>query len=343
METINRIFIDELRGKRPGGVKVWLALLLVLTMLIPFTPKLSASEMVDRIVAIVNDDVICLYDVHDMLRVLENRVDEMGYPEERREEIMNDLRQKVINKLIDKKLTDQELKKYDIGVSEEEIDRTLERMKENGIFNDEELQEMLSTEGLTMEEYREEISDQILRRKLVNREVKSKIVITEEDIRRYYEDHYDEYKSATRYHLRNIIMKFSRMNLDSQKKALRQKMEKVIEKLKQGESFAELADKYSDTAQSFQGGDLGFFDLDKMAEIIREEVKDLKSGEFTPIIETDQGFQIFYVEEVKKTEGKTFEEAREEIEKVLYNQVVDEKFRAWLEDLRKKSHIEIIR
>ncbi len=86
-------------------------------------------------------------------------------------------------------------------VNERDIDKTIERMKEARSFTDEQLREGLARQGMTMAEYRKEIKEQILRTKLVNREVKSKIVITKEDIKAYYDSHLDEYAGEKKYYL----------------------------------------------------------------------------------------------------------------------------------------------
>jgi peptidyl-prolyl cis-trans isomerase SurA len=75
---------------------------------------------------------------------------------------------------------------------------------------------------------------------------------------------------------------------------------------------------------------------------LQEAMKDLKPGEYTPVLDTDQGLQIFYLQDIEVVPGKSLEEASDEIEQELYKEIVNEKFQSWLEDLRKRSHIKII-
>jgi peptidyl-prolyl cis-trans isomerase SurA len=76
---------------------------------------------------------------------------------------------------------------------------------------------------------------------------------------------------------------------------------------------------------------------------LRNIIKDMKAGEFTPVFDTDQGFQIFFVKEIVKTSGKPLEEVSPEIEKILFNEIVEKKFQSWIKDLRHQSVIKIIK
>jgi peptidyl-prolyl cis-trans isomerase SurA len=120
-------------------------------------------------------------------------------------------------------------------------------------------------------------------------------------------------------------------------------MQSVVEKLEAGAGFAQLAAEYSDSSGAENGGDLGLFALDSLSEEIRDAVKDLKPGQYTPVLESERGFQIIYLEDIVQSGGKTLQEATPEIEDKLFNDIMEKKFAAWLEDLRSRSHIKIIK
>jgi peptidyl-prolyl cis-trans isomerase SurA len=194
-----------------------------------------------------------------------------------------------------------------------------------------------------MEDYRKQVRDQILRGRLVNREVKSKIVITDEDIQACYIENKDQYCGEKKYHIRHILMKVPSFANDDEKAAVRRRMEAVMERLDAGESFADLASTYTESPLRDEGGDLGAFELKGLSPPIRKAVENLQAGAHSGIVDTDQGLQIFYLEEVIEQPDQPIEEVRAEIETRLYNQIVDEKFESWLAELRRKSHIRIIR
>jgi peptidyl-prolyl cis-trans isomerase SurA len=194
-----------------------------------------------------------------------------------------------------------------------------------------------------MEEYRERIKDQILRAKLVNFEIKSKIVITKEDVESYYKSHGDKYNKIEKYRLSNIIMKVPSFASEKEKLGVLEKMEIVLTELKAGKPFDITAGTYSESSYVSDEGGLGLFELKELSPKIQEAIKDMKTGEFTAVLDTDQGYQIFYIQEIVDVPGKSLEEASTEIEDILYKEIVDKKFLSWIDELRKRSHIKAIK
>ena len=299
--------------------------------------------IIDRIVAVVNDEIITLYDLNETLKPYEENIQALGYSPEKARETLFKLRADLLNKLIDEKLTDQQIKKHNLTISTREIDMTIERIKESRSYTDEDLRAGLAEQGLTIEEYRENLKKQLLRGKLVNLEVKSKIVITSAEIEKYYNEHLEKYAGETKYHLWNIFIRFSPMTDESLKQIAFGKMETVLSQLKQGQSFESLAAQAPDSPQSPQGTDLGLYRLDELSPQLRNVVKDMKAGGYSSIIETDSGYQIIYVQKVLVTAPKTFSEVESEIESVLYNEAIDNRYNTWLSELRKRSHIKVIK
>ncbi len=302
----------------------------------------AKTETVDRIVAIVNDDIITLFELNRLLKPYEEGIKNGGYGLEKEHEMLFRIRNRLLNGLIDKVLTDQQAKRYDLAISEEEIDKNIERMKVEQFQTDETLRAELKKQGLTMKEYRDLMREQILRGKLVNYEVKSKIVITNEDVQAYYQAHIEQYRGSITYHLRNIILRTSAQDSPSEKEAVKLKMEMILSQIKDGKSFETLARTYSESAAAADGGDLGFFEINELSRQIKEAVKDLKTGELSSVVETPQGYQLFFAEERVEKPGKSLAEASPEIREKLYNEIVNKAFRSWLDGLRDQSVVKII-
>ena len=310
-----------------------------------FSTNAQAEErlVVDRIVAVVNDEIITLYDLNLTLKPYEKNIEALDYPPEERRETLFKLRSDLLSKLVDEKLADQQIKKYNLTISNQEIDLTIERMKESRSYSDEDLRAGLAEQGLTMEEYRENLKKQLLRGKLVNREVKSKIVITRGEIEKYYNEHRDKYAGETKYHLWNISIRFSQMTDESQKQIAFGKMNTVLSQLKQGRTFESFAAEAPDSPESPEGTDLGLYRLDELSRQLRNVVTDMKAGEYSSILETDRGYQILYVQKILVTDPKSLSDVEAEIEDVLYNEAIDNRYNTWLSELRKRSHIKIIK
>ena len=266
-------------------------------------PKAEGAEVVDRIVAVVNDDIITLFELNRSFEPYAEKVRALGYQIDKERKMLFKVREDMLSRLIDQKIKDQEIKRFNITISEKEIDQTIERIKEANFYTDEDLRAALANDGLTMEEYREQIKEQILRTKLVNLEIKSKIVITEDDIKFYYENHQDKYGGKKKYHLRNIIMKVSPFADEKEKLGIKTKMDAILDKLNEGQSFETLAMTYSESSLAAEGGDLGLFGLDELSLQLQDTIKEMKTGEFTPVLDTDHGYQIFFIQEIVNTPG----------------------------------------
>jgi peptidyl-prolyl cis-trans isomerase SurA len=300
------------------------------------------TETVDRIVAIVNDDIIRLRELQSALAPVAEKIRQSGYAKAEVRSMINQKRKELLNLLINQTLADQVIESEGIDVSEQEVDAAIERVKSINYYTDEALRRSLRQSGMDMETYREEIRRQILQSKLVNRKVKSSIVITDEDIEEYYAAHPQKYKGQPKYHLRNIFMPCSEDADRETTQRVRQRMREALAELNQGASFSQVAMRYSEGSNAKEGGELGAFTLDELQKSIRPVIEGLNPGETSPVIRTGQGFQIFHLTEIVKPKDKPLEKVSGEIRKRLYDQAVDRKFQEWIERLRKDAHIKIL-
>lgn len=300
------------------------------------------ADVLDRIVAVVNDDIILMSEVKAGLKPYVEKIRAMGYPEEQERHMISRLSGDLIEKMIDQRLTIQQADQMGISVSDQEVERTISRIKESGGYSEEKLKEEMIREGLSMPDYRKEIRDQLIRTKLVDYEVKSKIVVTEEDIRAYYENHPEEFQGEVRYHLRNIFMRVSSFAGAEEKTAVLRRMEDVYEKLEAGADFAEMARRYTDSSLASSGGDLGYFKFEDLAPRIQEALEGKPEDSYTEILDTDQGFQIFYIENIAEEPAKSLASVSDAIHDRIYKQRVNERFESWIRDLRERSHIRVM-
>ncbi|MBW1676526.1 MAG: SurA N-terminal domain-containing protein [Deltaproteobacteria bacterium] len=300
------------------------------------------AELADRIVAIVNDDVITLSELDEALEPYVRQVREAHYPPGAGREMLFKLRQDILNKMIDEKLTYQETERLHVSVDERDVDQHIEQIKSEHFLTEEELRKSLAAEGYTLEEYRERIKEQMLQVKLINIEVKSKIAVTEKDIRDYYEEHRKDYQGTQRYHLRTILIRVPPSADADQKKAALEEIESIVKDFKSGAAFDELAKQYSQDGTAVAGGDLGLFTLNELSAEFQETVRSMAEGQISPVLQTPKGYQILMLQEIKKIPGKTLKEARIEIHERLYRDLVEEKYKVWLKALRDRSYVKII-
>jgi peptidyl-prolyl cis-trans isomerase SurA len=299
-------------------------------------------EVVDRIVAVVNDDIVVLQEIDKLLEPLKTRIQTAGYPPEQMRSLLFQGRQRIINQLIDEKLINQAAVEHELVVEPKEIDEAIERIKEANQFSDEQLRQAVEQEGINMATLRAQLKDQILASRLENIEVRSKIVITKEDVTDYYNKNADKYRGEKTYHLRNILIKAPETGSDAEKKAVDDKIQQIFTELKSGTSFEDVAKKYSESPFASEGGELGKFKLNDLSPNLRAAIEPLSAGEMTAALETSEGYQILFVQEILQEPGTSLESAYSNIEEQLFEEEYKAKKRAWTESLRKNAHIKII-
>jgi len=299
-------------------------------------------ELVERLVAIVNDDAITLSELDEAVAPYEKEIGKSSYGQDEERQMLLKARQEILSRMIDQKLTDQETARLGVLVDDTEVDRRIEQIKNEHSFTEEELKNALSGQGFTMEEYRKRIKEQMLSIKLINLEVKSKVAITEDEIREYYEKHQDLYGSKAKYHLRSILVEVPSWQSDEDRQNASKKIQVIMEALENAMSFEEAARQYSEAATARDGGDLGLLALDELTPELQEAVRWMRAGDISPALETPHGYQILYVEKIEGAAPKTLKDVRIEIQEKMYREIVEQKYKAWLEALRKRSYIKVI-
>ena len=326
-------------------MKKIVSLVFLLTLLSSGTAVLA--EIIDRCVAVVNNDVITQSEVNETGKPLFQRVAKQA-PAAELGEALQEARKRVLEKLIDKKLLLQEAKRYNMSVTDEEVDKALGRILAQNHTSRELFKKELAKMGMTEAQYREDLRDQILSSKLVNVAVRSKVIIPEEKIIDYYDTHYTERVGDGGFYILQIGCSWNDLLSG---KDLKQAREKALQKAKRvrslalsGEDFKKLAREYSDLPSSIDGGDIGVFKEDEMAPAMRKAITCLKPGEISKIVETPSGYQIFKL--LSSQEGQIvtkipYESAKDEIREILYRQEMQKLYKNWLEELRSQSYIRV--
>jgi peptidyl-prolyl cis-trans isomerase SurA len=320
----------------------FLLAILTVALLYPSSAPAAQTETVDRIVAVVNEDIITQYDVEQVLRPMIQNLRGQGLSAERERQAIDRMRGDVLNNLIDGKITEQEVKRYKIAVTDEEVENYIRQFKERRSLTDESLKAMLAQEGMTLEEYRKEVRLQLQRTRLVNREVRSKVVITQEDIKKYYEKNKQKYGGSTQYYLWNLFVKLSPGSGSSDRTAARELLARAAAELASGRAFEELARAHSRGEQGIEGADLGWFRIDELNPQLRQAVQNLKAGQCSAVVESDFGYQIVYIQRIEETAAKPLPQVEAEIQDILFRETVDTRFASWISELRKRSHIKVV-
>lgn len=295
-----------------------------------------ASLLLDRVIAVVNQDVITWSELY---RTMESDAAPQlkGLKDEERKKFLKDNEAAFLETLINIKLQLQEAKNSGIITTDEELNEAIGNIMKKYSMNDASFKESLKKEGYTYEEYRKRLREQILIGKVVNQQIRSKIVVTDGDVKTFLEENSDMAEIGGGYRISQIF--FKKSENDKEKEKLEEKAAIVIKKLKAGESFQELAKKYSEDPSGNAGGDLGLIKKGDLLREFSEAVSKIKPGEVSMPFWTERGLHIIRLEE--KVEAKDQAEIKEEAGKRVYDKFFTEKYNAWIKALREKAYIEI--
>ena len=224
-----------------------------------------------------------------------------------------------------------------IVVKDSDVTNMINEMLKSRNLTMDQFKEMLAKDGLSLESYMEEAKDHLIRGRLANREIRSKIMVTDQEIGEYYKQHREEYEGREQVKLRQIVVLCPETAPIEKKREARAEIESIMARLKAGEKFEVLAAKYSPQL----GGEMGFVEKGAMLQPVEDAAFKLKVGEVSDIVESPAGFHIIQLLDRRGAGIKSLQSVREEILNKLTIEKSEKKFEEWMTDLRKKSHIEI--
>ncbi len=305
------------------------------------------AELVDRVVAEVNDDVITSSEVNDEGKMFFQKITEQA-PADEVAPALRRAREDVLNSLIDKKLIAQEAAKQKLTVSDEELKGAIKQMSENNNMTVEEFQVQVQSTGMTDAVYRDNLRNQILQSKLLNYEVRSKIIITDDMILDYYDTHYTKHVEQGGYYLLQMGFlgkkdpKNPELIVPASKLEAKKKAERVHGLAESGQDFSSLAKKFSELPSAADGGNIGTFQKEEMADYMKTAISAIKPGQISQIVETPDGYQFFKL--LSSQEGGVvlqapYDSVKEEIKKILYEEKLKTEFDAWVKKIKTTAYI----
>jgi len=313
--------------------------ILLLTLLCIITPFTVSAEMLSGIAVLVNDEPITTYDLAKEQQALSAGMDASFSADT--PAAKEHLRQVALDSLINKKLIEQKIKELDIKVSDDEVKQAIEDVKKTNNISEENLRAALAARGISYEDYKAQLKDQLERLRLISLEVRSKIQITDKEIQEYYAAHAEKFQVDEAFRARQIFFAIPAKATADEQKRIRDKAEKVLREAQGGADFAALAKKYSDDGSAKEGGDLGFLKKGELLPAFENALVSLKPGEVSSLIKTPVGLHIMKLEEHREGKQQGFESVKREVEDVLFKQKSEERFSQWLQGLREKAAIEM--
>ena len=318
-------------------LRITYALILTGALLSPHLSPLMA-KVVEQVVVVIDGEPYTLTSFKEYARTKMGR----DFPTGDLNRIEKD-DQEVLEQFITEKLLAAEVQLAGVMISEEDIDRYIDRIKERNRLRDEELVEALKREGTTMENYRASIRAEIEKNEIINRQVRKRVNITSEDVERYYRLNPKQFTTQERVRLRHILFSLPEGAPPEREKEVMQRMLGIRSRLTAGGDFAKLAQEYSEGAGAVEGGDIGWISRGSLLKEIEEiAFNKLSVGEISQPLRTSLGIHLIKLEGREAGRLLSLSEVQGKIKEELYAKALDERFQKWLKgDLRKRHRVDV--
>jgi peptidyl-prolyl cis-trans isomerase SurA len=295
------------------------------------------AEVVDRVVAKVNGEIITLSTVEERVAVAKQQLKAAGNPSKLTEK---EIVKKTLNSIIEEKLQLQEANKSGLEVDDESVENAFKDIRKRNNITEEQMKEMLEAEGRTMEQYKEVIRDQILVTKVVQFRMGKSANSTPKQIKRYYYDHQKEYWQPRQPFVRHILFIVDE-NASPEKRQLKKiKINEILRQIRAGNDFSEMAIKYSEDVTASSGGEIGLLKKGILVPEFEEVAFSLKPGEISDVVESRYGYHIIKVDRVIPGKAKPLDEVKEQIEQVLQFKNRQERYQKWMDEAKSGAMIQ---
>jgi peptidyl-prolyl cis-trans isomerase SurA len=304
------------------------------------------AAVVDKVVAVVNDEAITLSEVdEEAARIFQSMTKDSSSSASKA--TINDAKEAALNGLIDRRLINRRAKLTNTTVTDEELDAAFTTTRTRMGLDPIEFRKKIERSGMTEEQFKKQLRDQVLQNKLVSYDVRAKIVVTEEMIREYYDQTYGTKGGKDSFYLLQMGFLWDSTiaepeKLAESKEAAKKRAEQARELVIKGQDFKAIAKKFSELPSAIDGGDLGILKRDDMATSMQSTVSGLKVDEVSKVVATGDAYQfykrLFPAEQTTSTTS-SFEKVREEIKEKLYEEKLKAAYAEWVKNLKDTAYI----
>ena len=286
------------------------SLAMLLSSSLPMTA--SGSVVVDRVVAVVNNEIITLSDLQreETLKKVDVQKDE----------------RLLLEDMIDRKLQMAAAKSAGMDVTDKELTEAVTDIMKRNSLDSKQFESALAKEGLTLEQYKTELREQMTLSRMFNKYVRSGVAVDEAEVRAYYERNIKSYSLPEEIRVRQIFFRVPENATPAETALIKEKATVALARAKKGESFVALVKELSEGETAALGGDLGFLQRDQAIPEIEEATRTLKPGEIAGPNQCAGGFYIIRLEEIR-TPVKPLDQVKEEIKKMSYEQKEENNYR----------------
>jgi peptidyl-prolyl cis-trans isomerase C len=310
----------------------------VFALILVFLPAMAQEKQSsEKNAALVNGVAISMEQYTKELNIQIDRVSRQGgqVTDDQLAALKND----ILDSLIEREVLYQQSQKDGIQITDQTIDDQLAAIKKR-FPNETEYKNALSKMNLSEDEVKAQIKRGLSIKELIDQQVTSKVVITEEESKAYYDKNPQRFKQPEQIKASHILIKVDAKADEAKKAEARQRIEKVQQKLKDGGDFAALAKEYSEGPSSAKGGDLGYFRHGQMVKPFEEAALALKPNEVSDVVETRFGYHLIKVYDNKPEQTLAYADVKDKIIQRLKQEKIEKEAVQYVDKLKKDAKLE---
>jgi peptidyl-prolyl cis-trans isomerase SurA len=303
------------------------------------TRSMAMPRPVNRIAALVDDDVILLSDVEerastDLARSQRTLLD---LPPKERQRVLRE----ALDSLIADKLLDAEVKSMSIEISDRDVDDEIEDLKKQNNMTTEQFDKALPAQGFTRATFHEYLRKNTARLRLLQLKVSSKVRISDEDVKAEYAKRQQADSAEIEVRVRQIFFRVPKEATPAEDKAILARAADITKRARTGEDFVELCKKYSEGPSRQDGGDLGYFRRGVMQAEVDRAVFVLKPDEVSDPVKSQWGYHVFKLVDRRKVPPPPFEQIRQELRDKLIRDQQAQYTKLYVDELRRAAAVDV--
>jgi parvulin-like peptidyl-prolyl isomerase len=315
--------------------------LLFSLLLVALPTGAASAKVVERIVAVVNNNILLQSELNDRIRPLVPQLRQIPDAQLRKQRLAQ-LRRQMLNHMVDEVIIQQEANRLKITISDKDLELAIKDVMRKNNLTREQLEEALRQEKKSIADYKRKIlRPQLLRLRVLNVQVRSRVSVSDDEVKALYQSNLRKLGVETKVRARHIFVAIPAGA--TSKKVLERKRfaQKLLAQLEKGADFDKMARKHSqDSVTRNDGGDLGWFGRGTLPSNVENVVFEMKKTEIRGPLRTERGYHLIQVVDRKESSARTFDEVKEELREQLYAQKLEKATKAWLTEKRKTAHID---
>ena len=310
----------------------------LLLCLVLVGPCIASAAVVEQLIVVINGEPYTLSSLNSYAKSKMGR----SFPNGSLDQI-NATDREVLEQFITDKLLESEVREAGISITDADVNQYIDQVKKNNRLSDDDLKTSLAREGQTVDSYKVSVKTEMEKSEIIDRQVKRKVTITDEDVERYYKANPNKYRSDARARIRHILLTLPERAAPDRVQAVMAEGKELYERIKAGEDFATLAKEYSQGAGQADGGDIGWIKRGTLIPGLEEVAfEKLQVGQVSEPFRTSMGVHIVKLEAREAGNVLPLATVAPRIKEELLNKALQERFAKWMKtDLRRKHRVDI--